>query len=188
MTPPTPIYNDEDHSYKTPSGLTLISVTQALGSVGLFDSTWFTEEAAWRGSVVHKCCELWDLGKLKESSVDPAAMGYLDSWREWVTRTGFKPKRVEQPTYHPTAMYAGTPDADNDEMDVDRKTGACAPWHAIQLALYSNFHPNARARRRIVVRLQPNGKPITVDHTADYSRNVAVGLSAVNVARWKRGL
>lgn len=182
----TPIFDAESHAYKTPDGLPLVSVTQALVSVGAIDSRWFDEQSAWRGSVVHACCELWDKGKLKESSVDPAALGYLDSWREWCHRTGFKPTRVEQPTYHPQYLYAGTPDADNEEMDVDRKTGACADWHALQLALYSNFHPNARARRRIIVRLQPNGKPITVEHTQKYAFNLSVGLSAVTVARWKR--
>lgn len=181
-----PHFNEDTHSYTTPEGRPLVSVTQALVSASIIDTRWFDEQSAWRGSVIHKCCELWDLGKLKESSVDPAALGYLDSWREWCHRTGFKPKRVEQPTYHPQYYYAGTPDADNDEWDVDRKTGACADWHALQLALYSNFHPNARARRRIVVRLQANGKPITVEHTKDYALNLSVGLSAVNVARWKR--
>ena len=181
----TPKLDEESHAYTTPDGVSLISVTQALVSAGIIDTRWFDEQSAWRGSVIHKVCEYDDLGILKESSVDPAAMGYLDSWREWKIRTSFKPKRVEQPTYHPQYLYAGTPDADNEEWDVDRKTGACADWHALQLALYSNFHANARARRRIIVRLQPNGKPITQEYTKDYARNLAIGLSAVNVARWK---
>jgi len=181
-----PLFDEATHSYTTPDGIPLVSVTQALVSAGIIDTRWFDEQSAWKGSVVHKCCELWDLGILKESSVDPYALGYLDSWREWCHRTNFKPKRVEQPTYHSQYLYAGTPDADSDEWDVDRKTGACADWHALQLALYSNFHPNARARRRIIVRLQANGKPITVEHTKNYALNLSVGLSAVNVARWKR--
>lgn len=182
----TPIFDEEAHAYTTPEGVPLISVTQSLVAAGIIDTQWFNEQAAWRGTVVHRCCELWDLGVLKESSVDPDALGYLDSWREWCHRTGFKPKRVEQPTYHPQYLYAGTPDVDNDSMDVDRKTGASAPWHALQLALYSNFHPNARARRRITVRLQPNGKPITNEYTKDYAANLSVGLSAVTIAKWKR--
>lgn len=186
MTLAVPVFDEATHSYTTPDGIPLISVTQALVSAGIIDTRWFDEQSAWRGSVIHKICEYHDRGILKESSVDPAALGYLDSWREWCHRTGFKPKRVEQPTYHPTYFYGGTPDADDDQFDVDRKTGACADWHALQLALYSNFHANARARRRIIVRLQPNGKPITQEYTKDYARNLAVGLSAVNVARWKR--
>jgi hypothetical protein len=182
----TPKFDEEAHAYTTPDGIPLVSVTQALVSASIIDTRWFDEQSAWKGSVVHKCCELWDLGILKESSVDPDALGYLDSWREWCHRTSFKPKRIEQPTYHSQYLYAGTPDADNDEWDVDRKTGACADWHSLQLALYSNFHPNARARRRIIVRLQANGKPITVEHTKNYALNLSVGLSAVNVARWKR--
>jgi len=186
VTLAVPVFDESTHTYTTPDGIPLISVTQALVSAGIIDTRWFDEQSAWRGSVIHKICEYDDLGILKESSVDPAAMGYLDSWREWKARTGFKPKRVEQPTYHPAYGYAGTPDADNDEWDVDRKTGASAPWHALQLALYSNFHPNARSRRRITVRLQPNGKPITNEYTKDYGYNLSVGLSAVTVARWKR--
>lgn len=181
-----PLFDESTHSYTTEDGIPLVSVTQALVSSGIIDTRWFDEQSAWRGTCVHECCRLWDLGILKESSVDPAALGYLDSWREWVSRTGFKPKEVEQPIYHPQYLYAGTPDVWDDSTDVDRKTGACADWHALQLALYSNFHPNARARRRIIVRLQPNGKPITVEHTKNYALNLSVGLSAVNVARWKR--
>lgn len=182
----TPEFDRASHTYKTPDGIPLISVTQALVSAGIIDTRWFDEQSAWAGTVVHRCCELDDLGILKESSVDPEAMGYLDSWREWKARTGFKPKEVEKPLYHSQYLYAGTLDVWDDSTDVDRKTGACADWHALQLALYSNFHANARARRRIIVRLQPNGKPITQEYTKDYAKNLAVGLSAVNVARWKR--
>ena len=182
----TPLFDEATHSYTTPDGIPLVSVTQALVSAGIIDTRWFDEQSAWKGSVAHKVCEYDDLGILKESSVDPAAIGYLDSWREWKARTGFKPKEVEKPLYHSQYLYGGTIDAWDDSMDVDRKTGACADWHALQLALYSNFHPNARARRRIIVRLQANGKPITVEHTKNYALNLSVGLSAVSVARWKR--
>jgi hypothetical protein len=181
----TPLFNSETHTYATTDGRPLISVTQALSKAGLIDTTWFNEAAAWRGSCIHECCRLWDLGKLKESSVDPQALPYLDAWREFCVNTGFKPKTVEVPRYHPTILYAGTEDVECDGMDVDRKTGAILPWHAIQLALYANFHPSARSRRRFTVRLQSNGKYSVKEHS-NFSADLAVGLSAINVANWKR--
>lgn len=182
----TPQFDEATHAYKTPDGRPLVSVTQALSGVGIIDTRWFDEQSAWKGSVVHKCCELWNKGTLNESTIDPGALGYLDSWREWCQRMKFKPVGVETPLYHPLAMYAGTGDAWDDHIDVDYKTGDDAPWHELQLPLYSNFHPNARARRRFVVRLRPNGKPYTREVTENFSYNLGVGISAVNVAHWKR--
>lgn len=182
----TPLFNAESHAYTEPDGKPLVGVTSALSGARIINTDWFTEEGSWRGSVVHKCCEYWNRGTLKESSIDPAALGYVDSWREWCHRYGFKAKRVEQPTYHEVLKYAGTPDVDDDDTDVDYKTGSDAAWHAIQLALYSNFHPNARARRRFVVRLRPDGKPYTKEYTKDFAANLGIGISAVNIAHWKR--
>lgn len=180
----TPEFDQASHTYKTPEGRPLISVTQALSKAGLIDSTWFTERAAWSGSVVHRVTELWDKGILKESSVDPAAMPYLDAWREFCHSTGFKPIRIEVPRFHPTLLYAGCPDCDNDDIVVDRKTGASQPWHAIQLALYANFHPQARSMKRYTVRLQANGR-YSVKQFNNFSTDLAAGLSAVNIAHWK---
>jgi hypothetical protein len=144
------------HEYRQ-DGRLVPSVTQILKSVGLIDGRWFDEASASRGSVVHKCCELWDIGSLNESTVDPGALGYLDAWREFCEKMKFKPRTVEVPRYHPLG-YAGTEDCENEEFDIDRKTGAVQKWTALQLVAYQHFHPRPHTRRRIAVQLKPDGR------------------------------
>jgi len=183
---PTPLFNAEDHSYRTPDGVRLTSVTQALVQAGIIDTTWFTESAAWRGSVVHRCCELWDKGKLVESSVDPSVMGYLDAWREACYALGIKPVAVEVPAFHAGLLYAGTPDVVTNDGVFDRKTGALSAWHALQLAGYVHLGDNPRTKRRFAVQLKENGRySIKMFKPQDLATDWAVFQSALNVAKWK---
>lgn len=183
---PTPLFNADDHSYRTPDGARLTSVTQALVQAGIIDTTWYSEAAAWRGSVVHRCCELWDKGKLVESSVDPEAMGYLDAWREASYALGIQPVAVEVPSFHPQFGYAGTPDVVTNDGVFDRKTGALAPWHGLQLAAYAHLGDNPKAKRRVAVQLKPNGRySVKMFKPQDMPTDWAVFQSALNVAKWK---
>lgn len=183
-----PVYDADTHAYTTPAGKPLISVTQVLVKVGIIDARWFDEDSAWRGSVIHAVCELDDKGTLKESSIDPLAMPYLDGWRECKLKLGLKikPEMVEKPKYHPILLYAGMPDLACTDADFDRKTGAAARWHALQLSGYNNLSPNPRTRRRYTVRLPGNGKYVIKEYPpSEASRDFAVFQSALNVCQWR---
>lgn len=182
----TPRFNAETHAYTTPQGRSLISVTQALSRVGIINTDWFTEQATWRGSVVHRVCELDDKGTLLESSIDPAAMPYLDGWRECKCNLGLKFVTIEQPLYHPELMYAGTPDRCCQDADIDLKSGVAARWHALQLVAYNNLNIHPRTRRRYTVRLPGNGKYVVTEYPPPtWDGDWAVFQSALNVCKWK---
>lgn len=187
-----PVFDEASHRYTHPDGRRLISVTQAIQAAGLVNTDWFNEAAAWRGSVVHKCCELDCKGTLLESSVDPAALPYLQAWRAWKQNVGFTPTKIEQRHYHPTLLYSGTQDRagylpNGEECDVDLKTGVAQKWHAIQLAAYGNFHRQPRTRRRFTVRLQPDGRYVTTEYTnATWSQDWAAFQSCLVIANWRQ--
>lgn len=185
----TPNFDPTTHRYTTPEGKPLLSVTQILKLAGLIDDRWFTEEACWKGSVVHKVCELDCKGTLDESSVDPAAAGYLAAWRAWKNAVGFKALEIEQPMAND--RYAGTPDRTGSVgyghyAVVDLKTGSTAKWHSLQLAAYGAlaFPPWPRAARRFTVRLQDDGRYITTPYE-DFSTDWAAFQGALAVANWR---
>ena len=157
---PALTFDPETHTYwlgerKIPS------VTQVLQSVGVINTDYFTEEAAWRGSVVHKCCELDDENDLDETSVPEEAKGYLDAWRLFKQQVLLGPfEAIEEPVCG--RDYAGTPDRTGN-LDVplflDIKTGSILPWVGIQLAAYGQLVCSpALPFRRIAVRLDKTGK------------------------------
>lgn len=68
------------------------------------------EAAAELGTAVHKACELDDLRRLKESSVDPLVRPYLEGWRRFRREMEFVPSFMEEPLYHPEYDFACKPD------------------------------------------------------------------------------
>ena len=142
------------------------SVTQILQSGGVINTDYFTEAAAWRGSVVHMCCQLDDENDLDEESVPEEARDYLDAWRlfkeQTLTLSLSHFSRIEQPLAG--SEYAGTPDrvlsSEEDlPLILDIKTGSILPWVGIQLAAYGQLVCSpALPFRRIAVRLDKTGK------------------------------
>lgn len=80
------------------------------------------------GSAVHAACHYADEGDLQPDTVDPRIAGYVDSWRLFRERTGFRPLLLETPLGHDLQRYAGTVDrfgvlGDGEPAIVDIKTG-----------------------------------------------------------------
>lgn len=163
-------FDPERHEYRF-AGFRRPSVTQIITGAGLIDTTWFTETACWRGSVVHRVCEYDCKGTLIEATVDPGAVGYLEAWRACKRNIGFIPDQIEKPQYHQALQYCGTPDrrgrlADGTRCVIDLKTGAAAKWHALQLAGYVHFDPIPRSLKRFTVRLSPDGRYSLTEYMA----------------------
>lgn len=187
----TVTFDEASHTYRNQTGQRVLSVTQIIKAAGLINDQWFSEASAWRGSVVHKCCELDCKGTLLEESVDPMARGYLEAWRAWKRNVGFTPTLIEKRMLHPLG-FAGTEDRagflpNGDEADVDLKTGVAQKWHAIQLAGYSNFHPKPRSRRRFTVRLMPDGKYVTTEYShATWQTDWTTFQGCLAIANWRQ--
>jgi hypothetical protein len=183
-------FSEADHAYRL-DGQLLPSVTQVLSGVGLIDVRWFSDAAAWRGSVVHRICQFDDEGCLKESSVDPGAAGYLAAWRAAKRDLRMEILQIEQRQYHSLLRYAGTPDrivrlANGDLAIIDLKTGAAAKWHPVQLVGYSNFFQLARRYRRFTVRLSADGRYVATEYfAATYNHDWSAFQGALALHNWR---
>ena len=179
-------FDPATHVY-TRGGIVLPSVTQVLSGVGIIDTNWFTEAAAWRGSVVHRCCQLDDEGDLDEESIPEEVKGYLDAWR--LCRSELEIASfayIEDPMS--LGDYAGTADRIIPPRRVlDLKTGAILPWVGIQLAAYGELAFGSRATaERIAVRLKPDGKyQICYFPLAERRRDLALFHSALAIYNWR---
>ncbi len=188
---PALTFDAEKHEYRA-AGRRVPSVTGIITGAGLINTEWFNEAACWRGSVVHKCCELDCKGTLKEASVDPGATGYLMAWRAWRDRMGFVSEQIEERRLHADLGYCGTPDrigrlADGTRAVVDLKTGAAAKWHGIQLAAYAHFERIPRAMKRFTVRLMPDGQYVGIEYTpASLSTDWAAFQGALALHNWRK--
>lgn len=133
-------FTAETHEYQL-DGKKVPSVTQVLSEMGFIDTRWFTEESRERGTLVHKLCELHDLGVLDEESVDPRLAGYLAAWKSFGVKTEFVWTSVEKPLAHPLFRYAGTPDrigisGKGIKTLIDIKSGPPSLWHCFQIGGY----------------------------------------------------
>ena len=146
----TTLTRNDQHQYHR-AGMRLMGFSESLECAGLVYTSFFTDEAAERGRVVHKICELFFKNDLDEKSIDPQLKGYFDAVLAFAethcTGTGTY-YAVEQMLSHPVYRYATTPDligkfwtgttqagADaNGHIDlyVDFKSGVPAWWHALQ--------------------------------------------------------
>lgn len=70
------------------------------------------EKARQRGHAVHKATELYDLGVLDWSTLDPKVEPYLVAWISFLAdyECEFEPYDIERLLYHPIDHYAGTGD------------------------------------------------------------------------------
>ena len=183
-------FDEAAHEYRV-DGRRVPSVTQLLTGAGLIDTTWFHEDAAWRGSVVHRICQFDDEGCLKEASVDPRAAGFLAGWRAAKQQFGFRITEIEAPRFHPTLLYAGTPDrvvilSTGEPAIVDLKTGSAAKWHALQLAGYVNFFPSPRRYRRFTVRLSAEGRFVATEYfPTTYGHDWSALQGALALHNWR---
>src|ERR1700761_7821206 len=104
---PELVLEEREHRYFY-RGMEVPSVTSLLEEFGYIDTTWYREWHAWRGSVVHKCCELLDQDDLDESSIDDRIRPYVDAYQQFKVDVGCEPLAIERRIYHPQLSVAGT--------------------------------------------------------------------------------
>lgn len=119
------------------------------------------EAAANFGKAVHRACELDDLNELDEDALDPALAPYLHAWRKFSAEHDVQWDKIEQPVYHATLRYAGTPDrlglVKGSRAVVDIKsTAQLYPAVGPQLSAYANAEKEPYAER-LAVQLKADG-------------------------------
>lgn len=154
------------------------SVTEVLSLSGLVNDRWFTEHAAWRGTVVHKFCEYDDYDDLDDSSVDESHLGYLEAWRKFKRETGYQPVSTEQIVRKDDLQIIGRLDSLGrmygcDAALVDRKTGHVTRVTALQTAAYAACLEKPYLYRRFAVELKPDGNYSMLEFLrANYRRDL----------------
>ena len=149
----------ETHEYRL-SGIIIPSVTQVLQASGLVDTSFFSEESAWRGSCTHLATALDDENDLDHATVDESIRGELEGWRKFKRDMGFVPQGIEIMRHGELhgMPFAGTPDRTGLlgvlPVTADIKTGTLRPEVAIQLAAYTIL---TGYTARIAVRLKKDG-------------------------------
>ena len=143
------ILNLEKHEY-TLDGEILPSVTQIISPLSNYSrvNPDILERARLYGTAVHEMIRLWLQNKLDEASLDGQLRPALESFQNWYYDGQFA-KDIdecgiicEEPRYHSTLRYAGTPDLIIDSIVIiDIKTRQCNPFiDSLQLAAYENLH------------------------------------------------
>ena len=183
-------FDEEKHLY-TLDGRRLISVTEALG---LVDDRWKAEPYyLLRGKYVHKATELYDLGELDESTVDPMIHPYLDGYVKFRKDTAFESIHIEQPLYHPSYFYAGKPDRIGPLRDahviIDLKTGVKAKVDELQGAAYWELCRvnNIPAKKVFDLYLNDDGT-YKLEPIENPKRLLPTFLNVLGAYRWKENI
>lgn len=192
-------FEKEKHLYLLePWELRLPSVTEVLRSMGIIRPEYYTAISRARGRAVHEACYLLDMGRLIWESLIPIEQRlgepitqYVRGWERFKRETQFIPTVLEQPLWHPSYLYAGTPDREGEWPHIPRvlldiKTGEAENWVGLQTGGYDELiaaRGESQWRKRVAVRLTPNGdyKVKVCDNPSDG----ATFLSMVNSHRWK---
>jgi len=192
------VFNEEKHEYTVDGIKIKKSLTQILESVGIIDFSCVPERilgpALRFGKAVHKATELYDLGILDESALDPALKPYLAGWVKFLKDTGFVAHLIEKPLAAKIygTWIATTPDRigmmKGKLTDVEIKSGSLLPGTAIQTAGHKLIYDVGKEfKNHIKVRL---GVRLTGDGNwrPEYYKNkndMSVFLSALNITNWK---
>jgi len=182
-------FNKEDHTY-TVGDRELLHVTRVLPDDRRRVDPWYLE----RGRMIHLATALFDHDELDEDSIDERIKPYLDAYVKFRRETGFEPKEIELPLYHPKYFYAGTIDKIgklNGSQDlIDLKTGGKAKDDELQLAAYwelcrANY---IKIRRVFDLYLHENGTYNLIPPETPPKLLLPVFLASLTVARWKERL
>ena len=173
----------------------LESVTEILGASGIADYRFSNEGATTRGRYVHTATEMIDRGTLDWEILDGTLRPYCEAYRHFIEDKRPEILLSEKPMYHPTLLFAGTPDRvmrmDDTIILPDLKSGAPTRATAVQVSAYRELVAVSEGiicRKLFSLHLKNNGKyqlsePI---NTMDAKRLFNIFLAALTVERFKK--
>lgn len=177
------------------NGVKLAGVSSILRSAGFNDFSFVRADvmaaAQDFGMKVHKTTELYDIGRLDETILDPILAEYLNGWKKFLSDYNAAVADIEKMVYSKKWMCAGTLDRvvliGKDLVLVDIKsTSSMNPAVAIQTGGYELMYEELTGKKiakRLGVRLIEN------DYKAETYKNVSdktVFLSCLQVHNWKK--
>lgn len=178
-------FNEEKHLYVV-DGEVFPSVTQILAAEGFIDPSFFTEYSRQRGTLVHLCTHLDDMGELDESTVDDVLAPYLTAYRRFKSESGFVVSGSEVRMASAAYRFAGTLDKVGTFAGVtcaiiDIETGAHQPAKAIQTAGYEIL--KGSPYKRFALQLKDDGTYKL--HPFKDRQDKQIFLSTLAVYQWK---
>lgn len=104
-------YDDRSHTYRL-RGRLIPHITEIVPSDYSHVPPEHLERARQRGTAVHKATELYDLGTLNWSTLDPKVEPYLEAWAlaKVEYELEFADHDIERRLFHPIDCYGGTGD------------------------------------------------------------------------------
>ena len=198
-------YPDE-HRYAV-DGVDTQSVTQVLQAEGLGGSQFWSEDDRRRGTAVHRIALLIGSSPIRGKSVEeivfnspwdpqttaPVLVGYGFAVARFYLESGVRPRLIEKPVASRRHGIAGTLDGFGDlpsgqSLLWDFKSGQPQPAAWVQTALYAMCLEESfglKVDLRTVVWVKPDGSyKMAVPRPAG-GTDLAVGISAINVYRWR---
>jgi len=167
-------FDKDSHTYWI-DGVEVPSITAMLDNCCYFDDTYWREECAERGTMVHKLTADYDTGAIEEpASVENKWKGFLLAYVKAMRDLG-KPRwdSVEEARVSPSYRFGGRPDRVGKLWAavsvLDLKTGGVYDWHGIQTALQAilvaeeyKLPPTSIVRYGLNVK--DNGKYSLIEH------------------------
>lgn len=118
-----------------------------------------------RGTQIHLTTQLYDLGTLDESSVDPRIKGFLEAWKLFRLQVGGEILAQEREVENKVLGYQGRLDLILGPCGVckfptvaDKKTNKADTFTRLQLSGYRQALPRFKNMKRMAVSLFSNGK------------------------------
>ena len=141
-------FEDKTHTYRW-NGEVVKSVSKILKQSGEVNYDYISDDereyVLTRGKYVHLATELLDRDELDEDALKGTIKPYLEAYKLFKKRTGFKPLLIEYRGYHQKLKYAGTLDRvglmNGKLVLIDFKSGVVAKWVRLQTAAYEAFLP-----------------------------------------------
>jgi hypothetical protein len=202
---PTFTFDPVEHRYWLTEGssrVELPSVTTVLAGCGMIDTSQYRMKklADGReidprtfGQYVHSACHMDWKGTLDEDTLDAALLPYVEAFRAFRAATpALTIVGMEQPNYHHTYQYAGTPDIFGlwdgaggiVPCIIDIKAGGKEPWHQLQSAAYALMINGNHYCNRAALYLDDDGRFNLDPHQK--RQDGQIFLSALAVYNWKR--
>lgn len=186
------VFDAGQHSYLLDEK-SIPSVTTVLTSAGISDYSGVLkpvlENAANRGSSVHKILEMFDIGVLPTDDPKQWYTPYLVAWVEFIFKFDVQIIECEKRVFHEKFWFAGTLDRIAEIKGVpyvlDIKTTACImPSHSIQTSAYALAYKAmfGKTLKRASVYIRPHEY---VFNPNTNKTDESVFLAALQIHNWK---
>ncbi len=185
-------FKPETHQYFL-EGRELTPVTTLLQNYGLAPK-FFSQQAAKKGTFIHKAIHLYLLDNLNENSLDPIIKPYFESFKKWFLENEPEVREAEYRLGSLLLGFAGTLDfigiVGEELLLIDWKTGQkIIPSHWLQLEMYRRLVSQEEWAKeaKVAILHLPKGELIRPDEKQEKKAKEIVE-AIIKIEVWKSRL